>query len=384
MFALRPQQFAEFEKLKTENIINLGKAKEEGAGVVGMYCTYCPKEMVVAAGAVPITLCGTKEDPIPAAEQDLPRNLCPLIKSSYGFAVTDTCPFLHVSDFVVGETTCDGKKKMFELMAKIKPVHIMHLPQLADEESSLTLWREEMIKLQRVLEEKLGVEITPEKLREAIKLINAENAALKELYDLNHAKPALISGSDLLTVSWLLGFNRDKREGIEKLRKLVAEIKAMAAEGYHVGEKDSPRILITGTPMGLGCEKVITLVEECGGVVVSLENCTGYKTLELTIDESDPRDPYTLLAEKYLHIPCSVMYQNQRRLDLLSRMIKDFKVDGVIDLTWQACHTYNIESKAVSELVNQHGLPYLHLETDYSNSDKETLRVRIEAFLEMI
>jgi benzoyl-CoA reductase/2-hydroxyglutaryl-CoA dehydratase subunit BcrC/BadD/HgdB len=79
------------------------------------------------------------------------------------------------------------------------------------------------------------------------------------------------------------------------------------------------------------------------------------------------------------------MSPNPGRRETLEHMISRFKIDGVIDLTWQACHTFNIESYYIAELVKDKlGLPFLHLETDYSDSDRETLRVRIEAFLEMI
>lgn len=101
--------------------------------------------------------------------------------------------------------------------------------------------------------------------------------------------------------------------------------------------------------------------------------------------DPDAADPMEALARKYLGIPCSCMSPNKGRMELLSDMITDFTVDGVIDLTWQACHTYNIESYTVAELVKQkHNLPFLQLETDYSQSDVQTLNVRIAAFMEMI
>lgn len=375
----------DFDTIREQNMITLKEAKEKGTKVVGFYCTYGPQELAVAAGAICVGLCGTKEDPIPAAEKDLPRNLCPLIKSSYGFAVSDTCPFFNFSDLIIGETTCDGKKKMFELMAKIKPTHVMQLPQFPDEEASLALMYEEMKKVKAEIEKQLDITITDEAIGEAIALLNEERRTLKEFFDLNQSKPALITGMDLLKISWQIGFHANRKERTTLIRRLIDEIKAKAAEGYHVGDESTPRILLTGTPTGLGCEKVIRLVEECGGLVVSIENCTGYKTLNQYIDETDTRDKLLLLAERYLKIPCSVMSPNTGRMELLERMIKEFQVDGVIDLTWQACHTYNIESATVGELVKDKlGLPFLHLETDYSQSDVETLRVRINAFLEMI
>ena len=123
-----------------------------GAPVVGMYCGYAPVELVRAMGAVPIFLCAFSRKTIPAAEVILPSNLCPLIKSSYGFIITDTCPFYGLSQAIIGETTCDGKKKMFELISHIKPTHIMDLPQLPDEEEALANWTIMVHKLKDWLE----------------------------------------------------------------------------------------------------------------------------------------------------------------------------------------------------------------------------------------
>ena len=195
---MRPALLESFTEIREQNIMTLKQKKEEGVKVAGIYCGFCPRELVLAAGAIPVGLCGTRDEPIAAAEKDLPRNLCPLIKSSYGFAVTDTCPYFHFSDMVVGETTCDGKKKMFEIMQNIKPVHVMHLPSAPDQLSSLTLWHDEIVRFKKAIEEQFGVEITEEAIREAIHITNEEARALKGLYELNTQKPALMTGSVLL------------------------------------------------------------------------------------------------------------------------------------------------------------------------------------------
>jgi benzoyl-CoA reductase/2-hydroxyglutaryl-CoA dehydratase subunit BcrC/BadD/HgdB len=166
---------------------------------------------------------------------------------------------------------------------------------------------------------------------------------------------------------------------IENLNAVVREV-AHQAENRQV---KATRVLLTGCPVGLGTEKVIRLTEELGAYIVAMENCSGYKTLELQTDINNV-DPIVALAEKYLAIPCSCMSPNPYRLKLLENMIDDFRADAVIDLTWQACHTYNIEAFEVGKLVKSKGLPYLHLESDYSNSDLESLKVRIEAILEMV
>ena len=110
-----------FRDITGRNVLALQQAKEAGKKVVGQYCIYSPLEIALAAGAIPVSLCGTKNDSIPVAETMLPRSLCPLIKSSFGFALQDSCPYLAASDIVVADTTCDGTKKMYELLAAYKP-----------------------------------------------------------------------------------------------------------------------------------------------------------------------------------------------------------------------------------------------------------------------
>jgi benzoyl-CoA reductase/2-hydroxyglutaryl-CoA dehydratase subunit BcrC/BadD/HgdB len=380
---MRPLIMEEVEALRGVNSVKIKEAHEAGKKVVGMYCVFSPSEIALAADAISVTLCGTTQGPIEDAEKELPRNLCPLIKSSYGFAITDKCPYFYFSDILLAETTCDGKKKMYELMGKIKPMHIMNLPQTADDEDSLELWKKEMVKFKNFLEEKLEVEITDDKLRDAIKLMNRERAAMKRLHKLNAHKPAPLSGMDMMLAQWLKGFNVDKEAGINLIERLIDEVEERMEKGIYAFDEKAPRILLTGCPIGSGSEKVLKALEEAGASVVALENCTGYKGLDVMVDEN--KDPITALAEKYLSTPCSCMTNNNGRLDLIGRLAKEYDVDGVVDLTWQACHTYNIESFTVKKFVQEElNLPFIQIETDYSDSDTGQVKVRVEAFLETI
>jgi benzoyl-CoA reductase/2-hydroxyglutaryl-CoA dehydratase subunit BcrC/BadD/HgdB len=381
MQAMKPEAFKQIATMRDRNVIALKEAKESGARVVGTYCQYSPAELIVAAGAIAVSLCGTSQVPIPAAERVLPRNLCPLIKSSYGFAVTDTCPFLYFADLLVAETTCDGKKKMYELLGELKPLHLMQLPQLQNA-AALTGWLVEMERLKGRLEETFAVKITPERLRDAIRLLNDERRALKGLMDICSRKPSPLSGMDLLKVLHNTGFSIDRRETIELVDQLTAELQELADGGVSSFTEATPRILLSGVPVGIGSDKVVRLVEECGGNVVCFENCTGYKKLDSVAEDGDP---LTAIAERYLRVPCSCMSPNPGRFSLVAQLVKEFRVDGVIDLTWQGCHTFNIESSALKRLVQEEaGLPFLQIETDYSESDTEQLKVRIEAFLEIL
>jgi benzoyl-CoA reductase/2-hydroxyglutaryl-CoA dehydratase subunit BcrC/BadD/HgdB len=141
---------------------------------------------------------------------------------------------------------------------------------------------------------------------------------------------------------------------------------------------------MTGVPLVHGAERVLDIIEQSGGLVVAMENCTGLKPLLEDIDES-AADPLLALAEKYFHLPCSVMTPNNRRLDTLQQMATDYRAECVVDLVWQACLTYDVESHRVKRFAEEQlGLPYLHIETDYSPSDSTRIALRVEALLETV
>src|SRR5208283_2565660 len=287
-----------------------------------------------------------------------------LIKSSYGFALTDTCPYFHFSDLVIAETTCDGKKKMYEYLAELKPIHLLQLPQRQDRPEDSAYWYHEVEKLKVRLEEEFAVSITDDALRDAIRLMNEERRSSKALQDACKARPAPLSGLDLLTVLDMRNFFLDKREATAMVDALTEELGLRVRGGETPFTEKTPRILLTGVPVGIGSEKVVRIIEECGGNVVCFENCSGYKKL-IPVDED--KEPLWAIAEKYLKTPCSCMSPNTGRFELVERLVGEFSADGVIDLTWQACHTYNVESLRLKQyLQSRGGTPFLQIETDYS------------------
>lgn len=380
---MKPDCFARFEESGERFLLDISELEDAGVKVAGIYCLFAPVELVRAAGAIPVSLCGKREKPIAEAERTLPPNLCPLIKASYGYAVTDTCPYFAASDFLIGETTCDGKKKMYEFLGRLKPLHLMHLPYGATEPHALEFWYKELLRLGSFIEGITGQKIDRDHLSHQIGIHNTIRKTIDRTSRFQAADRVPISGLDMMTVMESKGFFVYPEKYLELLRTFITEMEAIDAGGYSPFEPDAPRILLTGCPVGKGSEKVLRLIEECGGAVVCMENCTGVKELELMVDEKE-KDPFLALARRYLQIPCSCMTPNTGRTDLLGRLIRDYRADGVVDLTWQCCHTYNIESRVIGDFVEKvYALPFLHLETDYSTSDAEQLRTRIEAFLEM-
>lgn len=377
-----PAIFADFSDARKNGFIAAKEFKDEGNVLIGSYCTFMPQELALAMGAGSVSLCSTSDEMIAEAERDLPKNLCPLIKSSYGFGKADKCPYFYFADLVVGETTCDGKKKMFEIMGNFKPVHIMQLPNNPSLPASLDLWRGEMIRLKEALEDRFKVTITDDDVRRAIKLKNEERKALQALYDLTKSDPPAISGLDLFKVMYGATFKFHKEASVAELHKVKDQILKEHGQGDD-SLRGKPRILLTGCPVGGATEKVIRAIEDNGGTIVYYENCTGGKAVEDLVDETEP-DVYLALAKKYLKIGCSCMSPNPNRFKLLEEKIKEFQVDGVVDMELAACQPYSIETFNVRQLVHGLGLPYTSLETDYSQADVGQLTTRLTAFIEML
>lgn len=376
-----PENFETFPEARKAGFMKMKEHKDRGGKIVGIYCSFVPTELIMAAGAVAVSLCATSEEPISAAEEYLPSNLCPLIKASYGFGLTDTCPYFYFSDFIVGETTCDGKKKMFELLNDIKETYVMQLPSSRNE-IALNMWEQEMYKFWRKLEEFYGVTITEEDVKKAILKKNAERDLILEYLELSKLNPSPISGYELGTKLDALSFIPDMDERCRQIRQRIDEVKADWEQNYKGKVSRKPRILITGCPNGGVRDKTIKILEELGADVVAFDTCNSNREKIEKVDTSLP--VAKALAKKYLNINCSVMSPNENRLKFITDMVDEYEVDGVLEIILQACHTFSIESYNVKKAVVAKGIPYLKVETDYSKADAGQINTRLEAFLETI
>lgn len=376
-----PKVFEEFAEGRKNAFMAAKAQKEKDLPLVGTFCTYVPVELPMAMNSAIVGLCSMSDETIPVAEEDLPKNLCPLVKSSYGFAKADKCPFFYFSDLIVGETTCDAKKKMYEYLSEFKPVHVMQLPQAQDEES-FKLWKSEVIKFKEKLEDFFGVTITEDQIREAIKLRNRERQAANEIFELMKMDPVPMFGYDMFKVIYGTSFNFDREDAVRQLKELKERILSEYQKEKKIEHR--PRIILSGCPMGGASEKVARILEENGAVIVGFENCTGVKQYNRLVDESNP-DVYEALAERYFKIGCSVMTPDKYRYELLGEMIDEYKADGVVEMTLHACHTYNVESFGIKRFVTEEKhLPFMTVETDFSQSDVGQLTTRLQAFIEML
>lgn len=384
----RPQLMAYFDdmvaNIHTGRIEELLAAKAEGRPVVGTFCVYVPEEIIQAVGGVCVGLCGGAQGSIADAEKILPRNICPMVKSAFGFKVGKICPYFQAVDFVYGETTCDAKKKTWELLDRFVPTHVMEIPQMKRERDK-ALWLEEVKDFKTAMETRSGQEVTTEKLEAAIKTLNAKRRALQRLNALRQHNPAPISGRDMLLIQQI-AFYDDPLRFTEQVHALCDELETRIAAGSCVAPQSALRVMVSGTPMALPNWKLHNIIESAGAVVVNEESCIGTRYYKDTIAEGSGSLDAQLqsLTERYMQIDCSCFTPNTERIEQVLKEYRASGAQGLIDYCLQFCHSYNIEAVKLREMCEREGIPFLAIESDYSPEDVGQLQTRVEAFLEQI
>ncbi len=372
-----------FNGAYAQRIEQLTREKREGRKVIGTFCLYVPDEIIFAAGADRVILCGGKSDTIPLAEEHLPRSICPLIKSSFGSIVgsccgsADVCAHFGLTDAIVAEATCDGKKKMYELLRQYARVYVMDLPQMPESPGARDYYLGELERFKGFMEEMTGEPVTDARLRAEIRSANETRRLLQRLFDYRKRDSPPVTGMEVLKVMQKQFFMApaDFRAGISALCEEIDRTPAPTGER-------KPRIMIAGCPMSSGNTKVPEIIEGRGAIIVVEESCTGTRAFENLVDETKP--PLQAIAERYLKIPCACMTPNDRRIDEIVAMAREYRADGVVYYTLQGCHSYNIEMYRVRQALKEAGIPMLAIETDYSASDVGQIGLRVDAFLEMI
>jgi benzoyl-CoA reductase/2-hydroxyglutaryl-CoA dehydratase subunit BcrC/BadD/HgdB len=358
--------------------------KARGGKVIGLFCVFVPEDLILAAGAIPVGLCAGTQFSVPDADEVLPRNTCALIKSSFGFKVGRTCPYVQASDFVIGETTCDGKKKMYELLAEYHPTYVMEVPQKKTP-LGRALFLDELRGLKAKLEAETGVTITAERLAEATALVEAKRRALRRLHFARKARPAPISGLDALLVTQI-AFYDDVVRFTEKVNALCDEVEDRIARGEGVASADAPRILVSGSPMAIPNWKLHRILEDSEAVVVGEESCTGTRYFSPAVADNDGTLDAQLeaIADRQLETHCACFTPNDERIDDIVSLASDLEADGVVHYNLQFCHTFANEAVKVEKALAGKDVPLLRIETDYSDEDMGQIRNRVDAFLEMV
>jgi len=385
----RPKGMEYFDFVMSEihglRIKELLDAKQEGRKVIGTFCVFVPEEIVLAANAVCVGLCAGAELGFELAEQYVPRNTCSLIKSAFGFKLAKVCPYIESTDMIVGENTCDGKKKAYESYKDIVGnLYVMDIPQTKSQ-AGRNLLKAEFVKFAAAVEELTGNKLTVENLKKGIEIVNNKRNAILRLVKLRAHNPVPISGLDVLLANQVYFYDNPERF-TASVNAICDELEQRIANKVGVFNEGTPRILISGCPMAIPNWKIPHIIETSGATIVSEEMCTGERgTQNLTNVNGNTIDELIdNIVDRYMKIDCAIFTPNQSRLDHIKEMAKKYKADGVINYSLQFCQPYSHESMTFGKELESEGIPVLNLETDYSQEDVGQLKTRIEAFIERI
>jgi len=385
----RPEGMGYFDFVMSEvhglRIREILDEKKAGRKIIGSYCVFVPEEIVLAANATLVGLCSGADFAMSEVEKLLPRNTCALIKSSFGFKLGKVCPYLESADMIVGENTCDGKKKAYESLGHlVNNLFVMDLPQVKSEQGRALL-KSEYQRFRTVVETLTGVVITVESLKQAIQTVNAKRAAIHRLSSMRKADPAPISGLDALLANQVFFYDNPARF-TDSVNKICDELEKRIAEKNGVFPEKTPRILISGCPQAVPNWKLPFIVETSGAVIVGEESCVGERGTRNLTDASGKTvdEMMEAIVDRYYQVDCAIFTPNPQRLEHIQEMAAAYKADGVIHYGLQFCQPYLMESIPVEKALEEKNIPTLRIETDYSMEDVGQLKTRIEAFVEQL
>jgi benzoyl-CoA reductase/2-hydroxyglutaryl-CoA dehydratase subunit BcrC/BadD/HgdB len=354
--------------------------------VVGIYCVMAPEELVYAAGAIPLRLCGGSHEASCAGDELAPRDACPVVKSALGSTALGAPSLYELCDVVVVPTTCDAKRKMGEELAQHTEVWVLDVPHVKESEGARRQWLEELHGFKRDLERLTGNRIKRRALKEAIAMLGRAQHQARRLYQLRQAPIPVVRGNEAALALHAFAFDRADR-WTEAMTRLNDELEERSRHQQPSQGAQIPRLMLAGAPSIFPNWKLPNLIEEMGGALVTDESCVGDRYLYDPVGavENTMEDMMVALASRYL-MPCTCpsFAPNDDRLFRLRQAVEDFQLDGVLYLVLKGCVIYDFELQRVEKLMRELGLPVLRIETDYNPEDVEQLRTRVEAFIEMI
>jgi len=383
--------FDEIANLFGKRPTEIAAEKEQGKKVISYMCLFAPTELILAADAIPVRVNSGWYDTSKIGDRAVPVEVCPVIRSTIGAKMIELSPFLELTDALISVLTCDAMTKLSEILSDYRTVWGMNVPRVKDSANSLRFWNDEIRRMKVQIEEFTGNKITRKSLKEAIEQTHKATKAFRRLQDLRKGQP-VIMGRDAMLVNQTYLWD-DKVRWTEKTEALCDELEKRAQRKDWVCSPDTPRVLVTGTPMFWPDNwKLPTLVEEGNpkGIVVADELCSGERILNdpVGIDEWTMDDMLNAIGERYLMAstcPCFTSSDgNEDRINWLLNKVKEWNVQGVIYYVVRGCMLYAMEYTRIKKALDKINIPVYYLDTEYTREDVGQMKTRVEAFLEML
>lgn len=362
-----------------------GAVKPEGVPSVGTYCVMVPPELIYAAGAMPVKLCGGSYTAFNVGDDIAPRDACPLVKAIMGFESIGVMPVYQECQLMAVPITCDCKKKLAGYLAEHRKTVTLHVPSGRDRDEDMEQYVRELYLFSQKLTEVTGIELSYERLSWACGMTAAAQYELSRFIELRRRYPLAIKGTHYMAAMNAISYTHISL-WTQYMHDLCDETEQKAKRGEMASKENRPRILITGSPIVFPNFKLPLLIEEMGGALVADETCMGERGAydpPAIVDQSTDGIMRALANKSTRPCTCPTFVDNKRRLYRIMQMFEDYKVQGVIYHVLRGCLVYDYEYQVMEEELGKLGIPIIRVESDYNEEDVEQLRIRVEAFIEL-
>jgi benzoyl-CoA reductase subunit C len=341
---------------------------------IGYFCPFVPEELLQAAGAVPIRLMDMPVK-ISHAQAHLPAYCCHLVKSSLENYLRGELDFLQGVVFCQSCDTMKGLADIWAIQGRLSFQFNLMVPTRLNSPLARDYFKTEVEGLKAALEKKLG-NIPVESLQEAIRLFNRIRDQLRTLYALNRPDPGRLSGRGLAQIV-RAGYLMDRDQYLQLLTRLLDSWPEQSQ-----GKTPEVPLYLSGNIVHSG--DWFSLIEEAGGRIVYDDLCSGARTLRLTVKEEG--DPLDALVDRYFtNFLCPTKHQGIKdHQELLLKEVQESGAKGVIFLFYKYCESYYFDYPDLKKLLEGSGFPTLLLEIEDPSQSREQMKVRVQAFVEML
>lgn len=375
-----------FDVLENTYVKMQGVTDTEKRRCIGTLCVMVPPELIYATGAMPVRLCSGSFTAYTIGDDVIPRDACPLVKAVMGFGQMKALPVFDNCSLLIAPVTCDCKKKLAGVMDSVKNTVPLHIPPLKKEDGDTEVFLRELYRLIPVLEKETGKKITARSLAQGINLVGEAQYEMSEFLQYRKSNPALLYGTQVMAIMNAFAY-MPVEAWTKQMHRLNREMRVRLEKKVFVSRPSQPRILVTGSPIAFPNLKIPLLIEEMGGILAADETCMGERGLYDPVSVIDPGFDGMMrgLASRYTKpCTCPVFVDNSQRVYRIKQMIKEHQIQGIIYHVLRGCLVYDYEYQMMEEEMGKLDVPVIRVESDYNEEDVEQLRIRIEAFLELI
>lgn len=373
-----PEAFAPLKAAADEPIAYLENWKRRTGGrVVGTFPMNFPVELAHAAGLHPAIV---QESQAPITEG---RGLLPEFYCSYTRSVADQAATgeLDVFDAFVLADHCVQLLGAVDVIRWAKPEIPNHFAQFIssmDDPWSSGQVRDKIDALRTELEEVSGAKIHPDSVSRSIALYNTDRALLREIFSARRDHSVRIPASELqaLIKSSMV---MDIEEHIRLLRALIPSLAELETATPPVPVHLSGHFCAPVKP------ELLDTIEDAGVIAVDDDLYHGWRFIATDVPEDE--DPFDALAQWYLDrnksAPCATRVQ--RNVDWDDYLINDLQKTGavgVIVLMAKFCEPLMLYYPELRKALEERDVPVLMIETEHEGVPAESIRTRVEAFVE--